>query len=988
MNLNPVWRFYLGSPGKAPFAPSFDDSRWKTVALPHTFKETSLDLDRCKDNNRQLTFHRDIGWYRKELDLPRVDTATKQYFLHFEGAMQTTEVWVNGSRVGKYAVSGYDSFHFDITDLMRAGKNLIAVKVDNTVNEFTPPDGAKMKKDFVLFGGLYRDVNLVITGKTHVTFPWEARDAGIRVTCADVDERSATVHATTAVKNEGAAAVSCSLKTTILAANGSVVGQVRSRNSVRAGQTHVFKQVLPALRKPHLWGPDHPYLYRARTEVFVNGRTADTMETRFGIRFFEFTKDKGFFLNGKPLKLIGSNRHQTWPYVGNAVPNSMHRLDAQIMKDAGLNWVRLSHYPHDPAFLDACDELGLMALEEGPTWMGTNSQEWVNNLEISFRSLLRRDRNHPSILTWNACVNHGGARDYLVRACEEEDYRPAASRFPRTPMNFRHGSVSGGGALTIEHTGHTYPRRRGTFANGISSDWQLAKRHWEHINASYLKEDNAGMASWCMFDYNSFHNNNEMNIVWHGMCDLLRLPKYSYFWHQSELLTKPVVYVVRYCDTGVSVFSNGDQVELFEDTGLGFRSRGKQRPDAGFALHHPPFSFAVSADAKAIKAVAFKNGVSIGEHVWRKPGKPVALKLELDRPSLVADGSDFARVIIAAVDRRGTEIPFGVGPAAIWVDGPARIIGGNPVQFRQGKAVVLLQSHYYPGTITIGAECKGLRAVSRRVTIKPIAGHVYMPASLPPPLRGVRKPTILQSNSLADMPAIRATTGWRSVQINASATGEPIIIAGKTYENGIGVHAPSELIYRIPAAVDTFTAAIGTTHIHHNTSLTFEVYLDALKVFDSGLITKDSPVQAIDLNVLRHETIRLVVTDGGNGNGSDHAAWVDAKFSYTGRKPKPIRVSKRKGPAPFAFPTIINVTPKTWVVSEIVMINGKQRTYPISIKGGEYQVYSNPWTGKSGAIIPGDAVKVRVKSAGKSGATTCATLLVGEFAARFTVMTE
>jgi len=234
-------------------------------------------------------------------------------------------------------------------------------------NKDTPPDSKPM--DFILFGGLYRDVNLITTSRVYVNFPWEARDAGIRITTPEVSGESSTVNVDTTVKNATDAPVNCKVLTEIKDKEGKVVTAISSDQTIEKNGDSTFKQTLPKIQNAKLWGPDSPYLYTASTTVSVGGKVMDRLETRFGIRTFKFTEDEGFFLNGKHLKLVGANRHQTWPYVGNAVPNSMHRKDAEMIKAAGMNWVRLSHYPHDPAFLDACDELGLMSLEEGPTWM-------------------------------------------------------------------------------------------------------------------------------------------------------------------------------------------------------------------------------------------------------------------------------------------------------------------------------------------------------------------------------------------------------------------------------------------------------------------------------------------------------------------------------------------------------------------------------------------------------------------------------------------
>jgi beta-galactosidase len=872
LNLNPVWKFTLGEDHQAKAVdPAFDDTSWQTVSVPHTLKEVTLHLDNVMNDNTQKTFHRYVGWYRKHLQVKRVDLE-KKYFLHFEGVMQTTELWVNGKPVGKYEVSGFDSFHFDITEALKDGDNLITVKVDNRLNENTPPDSKPM--DFILFGGLYRDVNLITTSRVYVNFPWEARDAGIRITTPEVSEESSSVVVDTTVKNATDAPANCRVLTEILDKDGKLVATIISGQAIEKNGASTFKQTLPKIQNAKLWSPDSPYLYTAATTVSVGNEVMDRLETRFGIRTFKFTPDEGFFLNGKHLKLVGSNRHQTWPYVGNAVPNSMHRKDAEIIKAVGMNWVRLSHYPHDPAFLDACDELGLLALEEGPTWMKPGNETWLKNLDTSFRSMIRRDRNHPSIIVWNACINHGGPNAMLVNACKEEDYRPAASKFPTTPMDFNHRSLSGGGALTIEHTGHTYPRSRGSVVkegkganqDSISGEWQLAMRHWEHVNAAYLKKDNSGLAVWCMFDYNTFHNMTEPGMVHHGVCDLQRIPKESYYWYMSELTEAPMAHIIKGNKTNVTVVSNCDEIELFQDTGDGLKlvtrskpaasypnfSRTKVVPDTPYALKHPPFSFIASAEATVIKAMGYRNGKQVAEHTWRKPGKPVALTLETDRQNIVADGSDFSRAIVMAVDANGTVVPTFDENITLELKGPGRLIGNNPFKLRSGKYAILVAAFYETGAITLEAKASGIKPATTSLSVSAIKGNVYIPETLP-----------------------------------------------KT---------------------------------------------EALKLsFSRSLANDKNPMGS-----------RTAVTD----------------------------------PANFELPYVFGAKRDTWVISEDVMVVGKKEQYPIKVTGGEYQIYSRPYTAEPGTIIPGDAVRVRVRASEKSGETVTATLTIGEVTRTFQVTTK
>ncbi|SPE62827.1 Glycoside hydrolase family 2 (fragment) [Verrucomicrobia bacterium] len=523
ININPAWRFHLGDPGGTPYGTEYDDATWDTISLPHSHELFSANLQGFQERGRT------VGWYRRQLQVP-ADWKGKKLFLEFQGAMQATTLWINGQRAGEYAVSGYDSFDFDISPYVKEGKNLLAVQVDNRPNGELPPDGEKT--DYILFGGLYRDVFLHVTDTMHLTFPWEKRQAGVRLTLPEVSEAGAVVQAESTVRNESGQPRTCTLVTEIRDREGKTVATMKKEKEIPAGAEATFNQRSDQIAKPHLWSPDDPYLYRVRTLVFEGNREVDRLETPLGLRWVKFDKQNGFFLNGHHLKLVGANCHQTWPFIGGAVPDSLHRRDAEQLKAMGVNWVRLSHYPQSPQFLDALDELGLMALEEPPTWMNSHPGKWLANLEASFRSMIRRDRNHPCIIVWAACINHYGADPALVRAAIEED--PTRDRGQDTvplPMDFGRLQSSGGGALAIEHTGHTFPAQRGARAMtrrvmggergklevSINREYEQAQRHWEQVNAADLREANAGLAVWCMYDYNTFHNTTEPGMVWHGV---------------------------------------------------------------------------------------------------------------------------------------------------------------------------------------------------------------------------------------------------------------------------------------------------------------------------------------------------------------------------------------------------------------------------------------------------------------------------------------
>jgi len=377
IQLNQGWKFQPGNVSPAPLQPGFDDSGWDRVNLPHTFRLTSLNLDDSTDTSAQETFHRDISWYRKSLTVNA--KPEQKVFLEFEGAHQITDLWLNGKHVGQHAIGAYTPFHFELTQYLNAtGENEIVLRLDNRKNENVPPDG--LKADYVLFGGLYRDVYLVITDPIYIPFAWEKRDAGVRVTTPSVSHKGVTVSVQTAVRNTSSVSKKVEVVTRVIDAKHRTVLKLRKQLELEAGRDHLVTQT-GALKGEnfHLWSLDDPYLYRVRAEVHDGGKVVDHQEEPLGLRWFEMRPGVGFCLNGKAMELIGVNRHQHYPYIGDAVPDNLHRLDAILMKESGINLVRLAHYPHDDAFIEACDELGLLVAEEPPTWIhiGPQSSGWI-----------------------------------------------------------------------------------------------------------------------------------------------------------------------------------------------------------------------------------------------------------------------------------------------------------------------------------------------------------------------------------------------------------------------------------------------------------------------------------------------------------------------------------------------------------------------------------------------------------------------------------
>lgn len=405
-SINAGWKFHAGGLNFA-WSPTVSDAGWRTVSIPHTWNaHDPFDDD--------ASYRRGIGWYRKELHL---DDALrgKRIFLYFEGANEVSDVYVNGAFVGEHR-GGYTAFAFDITSFVKfdgsENANLVAVKVDNSQDPFIPP----LSVGYALYGGIYRGVWLIATDPVHFEVTDHA-SSGIYVSTPHVSRERGEVHVRGTVVN-GAAAVSGTVAekgaggadeaprtlrvvSTVFDEDGKRVGEASSTISVPAGGKAEFSHDVRSIGNPHLWSPDDPYLYRVSTSVYAGNALRDRVESPLGFRWFSFSPDSGFALNGKKLQLRGTTRHQDFAGEGSALSNEQHVRDMQLIKEMGANFVRLAHYPQDPAVLDAADRLGLLIWEEIPVVNYiTVSPEFTRNAQRMMREMIRQHYNHPSVIVW------------------------------------------------------------------------------------------------------------------------------------------------------------------------------------------------------------------------------------------------------------------------------------------------------------------------------------------------------------------------------------------------------------------------------------------------------------------------------------------------------------------------------------------------------------------------------------------------------------
>jgi beta-galactosidase len=760
ISLSRDWKFLRVEHDEMPecSAPGFADEVWDAVTLPHTPRIESASV--------QFPFQ-GLCWYRKSIPTESAWSG-KRIVLEFGAGMQIADVWVNGEHRLRH-LGGYLPFSIDLSDTLGAGKDaLVAVRLDNRDTDLCPPGKRQAELDFSYFGGLYREAFLHITNELHVSDPLRVdieAGGGIFVRCERACEESALVHLQAHALNEsGRAMRKCRAVFEIFAPDGRMIHQQETLPvMIGAGEGHPFVAT-SELKNPALWHPDTPRLHKLVTRLFTNGTEVDVVETRFGVRHLAVTNR--FYLNGKEFHILGANRHQEHPFIGNAVPPNAHRRDARRLKDAGFNFVRLSHYPQDPSFLDACDELGLLVQAAIPGWQ----QFWMNDSFIrqSFRDvreLIRRDRNHPSIVFWEPNLNETGVG---------EDGEGHAD-WCRTAHEITHREYPGDQCFTF---GDDYPvktgwnwdvqglwREYGDFAYGgnestsrqtrADGDKGMLQQAWNflwtynHLTARFAQPDSVylGCAVWVMFDYNRGYYHKPCTS---GMTDIFRLPKYVHYLYQSQrdprfvrddVAGGPLVFLAtdwtpRQGTTKVVVFSNCDEIELrvngrviarrkpdagpdtpysVGETSLattappdGYDPTGGNPFDGGNAANipHPPFTFFdVPYACGRVEAIGYLDGPAVATHQVSTPGNPHQIEIVADLAGIPLAENQFDIAILHAriLDENGTLLPISDIDISFEVDGGAELIGPCPATTQTGIASILLRSQSFERSIHVQA---------------------------------------------------------------------------------------------------------------------------------------------------------------------------------------------------------------------------------------------------------------------------------------------
>jgi beta-galactosidase len=708
--INRNWRFSAQHVSAATAA-NFDDSTFEQVTIPHT--------------NRRLPWHsfddksyEFLSIYRRRFRLPPQARGLR-VFVDFGGAMTCSTVWLNGQRLGEYK-GGYSPFSFDLTPHVNfEGENVLVVELDSSERSDIPPFGGSI--DYLTFGGIYRDVCLRLVPGTYLENLFASpRDVltdhpGVDVSCF--------------IARHEPQKQPFILEAELRDGDRTLATARKPLPPAGANEEPIADQLALSNFGPiQRWEPNAPHLYTVVARITRDKTVLDELHCRIGFRQAQFT-DHGFELNGKVIKLRGLNRHQTFPFVGQAMPARVQRRDAYILRnELKCNIVRTSHYPQSPHFLDACDEVGLLVLEEIPGWQHIGDQPWKELVVDNVRRMIRRDWNHPSIILWGVRVNEsqddhalytrtnaaahqldptrptGGIRYIYDSEWLEDVFTMNDFGFPLRPPNHPR-------YLNTEFIGHTFVTKPYDNAERLT---EHTLRHARVHNQLGSNPQYAGGIGWCAFDYNTHDNfGSGDRVCYHGVSDIFRLPKPAAGFYASqcdpkeEIILEPCFAWSALGDLTNSfskavVCSNCDHIKLYVGEKL-IAEADPNRVDFG-NLPHPPFSMDLKrAPEGDLTIEGYLGGKKVIEKKYSGKGVDQQFLVTADDRTLIADGADSTRVVMRVTDEYGALRRYTTAAIALSIEGPAEIIGDNPFSLVAGCGAIWIRAHQQPGTVLLRA---------------------------------------------------------------------------------------------------------------------------------------------------------------------------------------------------------------------------------------------------------------------------------------------
>ncbi|MCC8145137.1 MAG: glycoside hydrolase family 2 protein [Bacteroidales bacterium] len=736
-NMNPSWKMHKGEVLNAEQI-TFNDKEWQEVSLPNGIELLPLEASGCVN-------YQGVVWYRKHFTL-EPQLKGKKLFLHFEAIMGKSKVYVNGQLLEEH-FGGYLPVIVDISDYVVWDKeNVVAVWADNSDDPDYPPGKFQDVLDFTYFGGIYRDCWLITHNNIHITdpnFENETAGGGLFAAPENVSRSSADVLLKLHVRNSSNNSFTGNIEYDLQTSGGTSIAQTKQKIKLIAQADKHFESKM-RVKNQELWSPDSPTLYNLFVTIKNSkGEIIDGYRQRIGIRSIEFKGKEGFWLNGEPYPrpLIGANRHQDYAIVGNALPNSVHWRDAKKLRDAGMEVIRNAHYPQDPAFMDACDELGLLLIENTPGWQFW-SKEYLFEERVynDIRQIVRRDRNHPCVWLWEPILNETHypehfARNTIATVKEEFPYPycytasdERAQGSEHFPVHFGH-PVTGDKNWAVKNMDENKTYFTREWGDNVD-DWSAQNsssriaRNWGE-QAMLVQARHYSMPDYNQTSYNSFYQTSRHHVggaLWHsfdhqrgyhpdpfygGVMDVFRQPKYSYYMFMSQRDPKakhpiadsgPMVYIAHAMTPGsgkdVVIFSNCDEVRFTYNEG-DFQYTYKKEPKEN-QMPSPPivikdvYDFMhtkykkrnpETRDDVSMVAEGYIDGQLVATHKVMPAGRPSKIKLYLDNEGmdLYADGSDFVTLVASIVDDKGVERRFTNQSIKFEIEGEGKIIGGADI---------------------------------------------------------------------------------------------------------------------------------------------------------------------------------------------------------------------------------------------------------------------------------------------------------------------
>jgi len=709
--MNRNWRYSRKS-SDAAHARDFDDSGFDRITVPHT----NMPLPWHSFDEKTYEF---VSSYRRRFKLPP-DARGKHVFVDFEGVMTAATVWINGTRLGEYR-GGYTPFSFDLTPhLDFEGENVLAVDVDSSERRDIPPFGYEI--DYLTFGGIYREVSLRVVPATFLE--------NISVKTKDVMTPNPSVEVDCFIQHLEASKKPLSVEVELLDSERVIArGSQKVVPSAAAADPTTHSVHLSGLSGIKLWDLKDRNLYSVRVRLMNGSVAMDEDSRRFGFRQAQFT-DHGFELNGKVIKLRGLDRHQTFPFVGQAMPGPVQRQDAKILRNnLKCNIVRTSHYPQSRHFLDACDEIGLLVLEEIPGWQHIGDKPWQDISVDNVQRMIRRDWNHPSIILWGVRINEsrdnhdfyvrtnqlahsldttrqtGGIRYFQESEFLEDVFTMNDFGFPlKKPNHPRY--------LNTEFVGHTYPTKT---IDQVERLTEHTLRHARIHDQLASDPQYAGGIGWCAFDYNTHGNfGSGDRICYHGVTDIFREPKPAAGFYKSqcdpaeEVVLEPAFHWARGdASIGFSkavVCSNCDHLKVY----IAGEKVAEVDPDRKEFAHLRYAPFVVELGELFHKWGDLRlEGYIDGKLAITKDfsGNGVDAKFQLiaDDTKLMADGADSTRIVFRVNDEFGRIKPFANDAVRFELQGPAQLIGDNPFALVGGTGAVWIRAKEEAGTVQLKA---------------------------------------------------------------------------------------------------------------------------------------------------------------------------------------------------------------------------------------------------------------------------------------------